>query len=211
MSNRQSKIEEFFPYYRPLKDLPANKESTFMPYNFISRKFLINFKKHVKKEFQPYILVPPDDVAFYESNGYYRRAVTWSMVMERRKKIQKDQLKYKRSNWQLVEEKPLYIWVFFCPGISKFFRGNWLYFKGLHEYRGGGIKGSIGGKLLDKVIKLFPLVEVDIFGNYDFELWKKRFVKKYSRGSHAGKKQGLALVWAKVRGENVIDILRRIE
>jgi hypothetical protein len=205
-------MSELINTARRLKDLPKNgeAESTFHPYCFVSRKFLINIKDSVRKDIKPKILSPPDNVAGYESNGYYRRPVTWSMVMDRRRQRQKIELENKRIDYDFIHKIPLFVWVFFCPGISGVFEGWWLYFKGREDYYGGGFKGSIGDELLKKVIKLFPLVEVDLFGNFNFELWKERFAKKYQQGTWAGKPQGLVPVWTLVKGHQVIDILEII-
>lgn len=196
---------------RRLRDLPKDEEDSFCPNTFVPRQFLINTKNGVREDIKPLILSPPDNVAGYESDGYFRRAVTWKIFMERRRERQKKRLEDKRSCWDFVRKIPLFIWVFHCPGISGIYEGTWLYFKGREKYYGGGFKGSIGCELLDRVIALFPLVEKDLFGNYDFELWKSLFIKKYKKGCWAGRPQGLTPVWTLVRGGQVLEITDKIQ
>jgi len=197
---------------RPLIDLPSEQESRFHPSSFISRKFLERFHGLVKEEIRPYILKPTPEVALYESDGTFRRAVTWEMVMERRRQRQKAELTHKRYDYS-IKRKPLYVWVFWCPGINDFiYRGYWTYLVGLGGYyHGGGCKGDLDGELLEQVIELFPLVEKDLFGNFDYDLWMRRFIVKYERGMWGGKPQGKAPVWAEVGGSRVEKILSRAE
>ncbi len=204
-------------HLRRLIDLPPENESTFRPSSFITRKWLENFRELVKKELKPYILNPPPNVAMYESDGYFRRAVTctWDMVMERRRQRQREQLEQKRSNYGVIERKPLYVWVFWCPGINGFiFRGWWIYLRGNgRDYHGGGYKGQVDGKLLDDLLRLFPLVERTLFGLdwRDWKTWMIRFVKKYHRGNCCGRRQGKAPVWCEVKGNYVQRILSKTE
>jgi len=200
MAELPEKIGELYPQIP--RDLPADYEGRFCPNSFMPRKFLINTKKWVKPEFRPYILTPPDNVAGYESDGYYRRAVTWDMVMQRRRKRQQIELERKRDNYDVIYKKPLFVWVFWCPGISGIFRGWWAYLKGYDD-------DYHADELLEQVIKLFPLVEIDLFGKFNLDLWMKRFVKKYKRGTWCGKPQGLSPVWTLVQGHYVQKILCR--
>ena len=169
-------------HLRPLIDLPPGRESNFRPNSFMSRKFLEGFHKRVKKELKPYILAPSPDVAGYESDGYYRQAITWAMVMERRRQRQSARLKQIRSNYGVTYRKPLYVWVFWCPGINDFiFRGWWTYLVGTeYDYHGGGYKGQIDGRIMDDLLRLFPLTEPNLF-EINWDEWMERFVKKYQR------------------------------
>jgi len=202
---------------RPLKDLPPEQENRFQPNSFVTRKWLEHFREAVKEEIRPYVLAPPPDVAGYESDGYYRRAVTWEKVMERRRQRQRTELERKRSNYDVVYSKPLYVWVFWCPGINNFFfKGWWTYFVGFgHEYHGGGFKGNVVGELWYELLRLFPLLEANLFETQEEwrknEEWMKRFVKKYRRGTRCGRPQGKALVWAEVYGSRIVKILGKAE
>jgi len=204
--------ENPFKHIRLLRNLPPGEESRFHPDSFMPRKFLEQFRRKVKEELRPHVLTPPPDVAGYESDGYYRRAVTWEMVMERRRERQRIRLEQKRSSYDVIERKPLYVWVFWCPGISGvFFRGWWTYLVGLgRDYHGGGYKGNVEGGLMDELLRLFPLTEPDLFET-NWDEWMKRFVKKYHRGTWCGKPQGKVPVWAEVSGGRIERILGRAE
>jgi hypothetical protein len=181
---------------RPLRDLPADYEDRFEPTSFVPRDFLLRLKHW------PGILQPPPDVAGYESNGIYRRAVTWDMVMERRRKRQAARFEEIEENYDSEEIKrvPMYVWVFWCPGVGGFafsgfaFKGWWLYLIG-RNYSNGKYMGF---ELTKKIMDLFPLVEANLFGPPDEEKWKREFVKQFPRGLWCGKPQGKALVWAEV-------------
>jgi len=140
------------------------------------------------------------------------QVLTWDDVKKYRRQRQKEILIQKRMGYrQNTEKKPLYVWVFWCPGISSFFRGLWTYFVGFgRDYRGGGYKGDVSGRLLEQVIKLFPLVERDLFGELNYELWQRKFIEKYKRGLWCGKPQGKALIWAEVKGGEVMKILGKV-
>ena len=134
------------------------------------------------------------------------------MVMERRRQRQVVELEQIRSDYDVTYRKPLYVHVFWCPGINNFFfRGWWTYFVGHgHDYHGGGYKGEAAGKLLDDLLRLFPLVGKELFET-NWDEWMKRFVKKYQRGKRCGKPQGKAPIWAEVRGSSIVRILDRVE
>jgi len=197
-------------YLRPLIDLPPEEESRFHPNTFMARSFLEHFREVVKEELKPYVLTPPPDVAGYESNGYYRRAVTWAMVMERRRQRQEAELKQKRSDYDIVYRKPLYVWVFWCPGINDFiFRGWWISIEGRDiDF---SCKYFEGTKMCFKLMELFPLVEPKLFGQPDWDEWKAEFVKRYQRGYWCGKPQGKAPIWAEVKGNSIRKLLSRAE
>ena len=139
------------------------------------------------------------------------KVMTWRDVMQVRRERQKDILVTKRSCYDQVQKKPLYVWVFWCPGISGIFKGLWTYIVGIGgDYHGGGRKGELAGQLLDEVMRLFPLVDKPLFLDYQYyESWRREFVKKYTRGEHCGHPQGKAPIWAKVQGSSVLEILGR--
>lgn len=142
---------------------------------------------------------------------------TWDEVKQRCRERQKAILERKRSSYGQIQKKPLYVWVFWCPGINNFiFRGWWTYFMGLgRDYHGGGYKDEVAGKLADDLLQLFPLAEPALFGLkedwQEREKWMKEFAKRYQRGYCCGKPQGKSPIWAEVQGSNVIRILCRAE
>lgn len=196
---------------RLLIDLPPEAESRFNPNTFMPRKFLEHFRGLVKKELRSSVLVPPPNVAGYESDGYYRRAVTWAMIMERRRRQQAARLEQIRSDYDITYRVPLYVWVFWCPGISDcFFKGWWTYFVGHgRDYRGGGYKGQVEGSLFDEIMKMFPVKNPHSLFALDEDEWMQLFAKQYQRGKWCGKPQGKAPIWAEVCGGSVGRILGR--
>ena len=140
------------------------------------------------------------------------KVLTWDDVKQGRRERQKAILEQKRSPYDQIQKKPLYVWVFWCPGINDFiFKGWWTYFVGLgRDYHGGGYKGEVAGRLKDDLLRLFPLVEPNLFET-NWDEWMKRFVKKYQRGRWCGKPQGKSPVWAEVQGGSIKRILGRAE
>ena len=136
-----------------------------------------------------------------------------SDILREKKERMESRLWWKRE-YGVVQRRALYVWVFWCPGISGLFEGLWSYIKGIgKEYHSGGKKGDLDGLLLDKVMELFPLVDKPLFPDWRYyEEWRKQFIKKYpSRTKWCGKQQGKAPVWAEVEGDSVNKILRRAE
>ncbi len=139
-----------------------------------------------------------------------------SDILKAKKEGMEQNLWWKRQ-YHTTEIRALYVWVFWCPGISGFFKGLWTYFVGIGgDYRGGGYKGEVSGSLLDDVMDLFPLVDKPLFtkNNNVWEYhneWQQRFVRKYQRGKWCGKPQGKAPVWAEVEEGSVKKIIGRIQ
>lgn len=138
------------------------------------------------------------------------KVLTWDDVKQRRREWQKENLRRKRSSYGQIQKKPLYVWVFWCPGISGIFEGLWTYIVGVgREYHGGGYKGQLDGHLLDEVMRLFPVCN-SLFPVSEEE-WQEEFIKKHSRGKWCGRPQGKALIWAEVAGTGIKRILGRAE
>lgn len=160
---------------------------------------------------------PPPELAFLEQDyaKYHdlkRHMVTWDDVMEARRKRQACELRWKREDG-VVQCRALYVWVF-CVPDDLIFCGWWTYLVGIggRDYHGGGYKGNVEGKLLDDLLRLFPLVRPgNLFGDVNLEEWKAEFVKRYQRGIWCGKPQGKAPVWAEIEGGSVRKILGRAE
>jgi len=159
------------------------------------------------------LIWPKDAVSAFREHMYAPWEFKYKSDILREKQERMEGHLWWKREYGIVQRKPLYVWVFWCPGINDcFFKGYWTYFVGLgKDYHGGGYKDDIVGKLLEQVIKLFPLVETDLFGNFNYDLWQRRFIEKYQRGIWCGKPQGKAPVWAEVKGGNVEKILSRAE
>jgi len=147
------------------------------------------------------IILPPELAGVADG-----KVMTWADVKQSRRERQKEILALKRSNYDQIQRRPLYVWVFWCPGISGFFEGLWTYIVGVAgDYHGGGYKGEVDGRLLDEVMRLFP---VSVSRNQ----WQEEFVKKYpARDKHCGRPQGKAPIWAEVQGNSILKILGRAE
>lgn len=169
---------------------------------YITRKALETWNPEVRAG---EIKLPPELAGV--SDG---KVITWDEVKQRRRKRQKEILAEIRSPYDQIQKKPLYIWVFWCPGISGFFKGLWTYIVGVgRDYHGGGHKGQLDGYLFDEVMRLFPVC------NSSFPVsrnhWEGEFIKKYTRGEWCGRPQGKAPIWAEVVGGSIERILGRAE
>ncbi len=109
--------------------------------------------------------------------------------------------------------KCLYVWVFYCPGISGIFEGLWTYLVGIgnEQYHGGGKKGDLEGKLLDRVKALLPIENPRPLIPLHHQDWMRLFVKKYERGKWCGRVQGKAAVRARIVGGQVREIIESVE
>lgn len=194
---------------------------TYVSINFsisISDKARQRARKHLlslgyrEEELKP-IIWPEGAVSAYQS---YRGApwefTTKADILRGKRERMENCLWWKRE-YVVTHRRPLYVWVFWCPGISGFFEGLWTYLVGVgRDYHGGGYKGQLEGYLLDEVMRLFPLVERSLFPDYQYyESWRREFVKKYQCGFWCGKPQGKAPIWAEVRGDTIIKILGRAQ
>lgn len=169
---------------------------------YITRKGLERWNPEIR---EGKIKLPPEFACVYDGKVY-----TWADVMQLRRKRQKEILALKRTPYDQIQKKPLYLWVFWCPGISGIFEGIWTYIVGVgREYNGGGSKGQLDGHLLDEVMRLFPVCN-SLFP-VSRNQWEEEFVKKYTRGHWCGKPQGKAPIWAEVQGSDIINILGRAE
>lgn len=162
------------------------------------------------------IVWPEDAVSAYKAHTSAAwQFTTRADVLARRRELMEDNLQLKREDG-VIRRVPLYVWVFWCPGVSGVFRGWWTYFVGLNcEYRGGGYKGEADGALWDRVQELFPVIDPILPGiergwRQD-ERWMKEFARRYRRGTRSGEPQGKAPVWAEVEGGWIKRLLSRAE
>ena len=125
-------------------------------------------------------------------------------------------LYYKRE-CRVTEKRCLYVWVFFCPGISGvFFRGWYTYLVGLpsRDY-----DLYYGEEVRKRLLALFPYYDESLFSKPHKavhgigmpEEWMQRFVKAHQRGKWGGKGQGKAPLWADVCDNQVTKIYGRAE
>jgi len=173
-----------------------------------AREYLKSAGYAVEK-IQP-LIWPEDAVSASRTHMYAPwQFTTKADVLRERRKRMEYHLWFKRE-YGVIQRRPLYVWVFWCPGFFGFaYRGWWLYLIGR------GISSSKylekGKKTVARLMELFPLVEPNLFGPPDLEKWKSEFVKRYKRGRWCGKPQGKAPVWAEIKGDRIERILSRAE
>ena len=117
-----------------------------------------------------------------------------------------------KREYGVIHRRPLYIWVFWCPGVGGFaFRGWWTYIIGRGVEHGG--KRSVATEPILRAMELFPVIEPRLFEEdwQQRERWMKEFVKRYRRGKWCGKPQGKAPIWAEIEGSSIVKILGRAE
>jgi len=165
----------------------------------------------------PLLVWPDDAVSAHKPHMYAPwQYITKSDLLRERREHMESRLWWKREQG-VVRRVPLYVWVFWCPGINDFiFRGWWTYLIGLKgDYHGGGYKGDVTGDLFNQIKELFPVVDPTLFGvEEDWkeeERWMKEFAKRYQRGKWCGKPQGKAPIWCEVQGNDIVKILSRAE
>lgn len=171
------------------------------------RKYLISVG--VPEEILKPIIWPEDAVSAYREHSYapWKFTTKKDILREKRKSMEQN-LWFKRE-YGVTQKRPLYVWVFWCPGISGVFEGLWTYIVGLgRDYHGGGYKGQVDGHLLDDIMRLFPVCNLFPVSH---DQWQEEFIKKYRRGTHCGKPQGKAPIWAEVKGDSIVRILGRAQ
>ena len=160
---------------------------------------------------------PPEDAVsasrITSIGDYY---APWQYTTKR--DILREKRRWKEERFWLEEQnithrRPLYVWVFWCPGISSFFEGWWTYIIGCNIEHGG--KFCKDSDLILRAMELFPVVEGTLFGmGEDWEQrerWMMEFARRYQRGYWCGKPQGKAPVWAEVQGGYIKRILGRAQ
>ena len=132
---------------------------------------------------------------------------------EKKKKM--EQRLWLKREYKVTKRVPLYVWVFWCPGINNFFfRGWWTYLIGRGISEVVSESRYVGESRDLEIMELFPLIHPRLFGEYtcgEKEKWRIKFAKRYQRGLWCSKPQGKAPVLAEVEGTRIIRILGRIE
>ena len=158
------------------------------------------------------------DTAVVDTNAHPPRITTYAELGRRKRERQAEQLARNRISLFRTEIRPLYVWVFHCPGAFGFaFKGWWTYLigRGIEQ----GRFGFHDEKLQKRLMTLFPIASGDIDGppltyNEWMPLFAKVFCCRHPDGTvrkHAGRIQGKALVWAEVRGDHVERIMGRAQ
>jgi len=192
----------------------------------VSRKFKISLSDDARrratahlislgyreKQLQP-IVWPEDAVSAYRRNIILPWEFTTNADLKRRRQERAKKILWWKREYGVIYRRPLYVWVFWCPGISGIFEGWWTYIIGRGVEHGG--KYTQDSDLILRAMELFPMSESVLFGiEEDWqqrERWMKEFAKRYQRGVRCGKPQGKAPIWAKVEGNSIVKILGRAQ
>ena len=156
----------------------------------------------------PPLIWPDDAVSASQKHSYAPwEYVTKQDVRRKRQERMKKILWWKRE-YGVVERRPLYVWVFRCPGWV--YEGWYTYIIGTNIECALNFRGN-AESLIAQLMKLYPLVEPMLYGPPDLDKWMAEFVRCYRRGTWCGKPQGKAPVWAEVEGTHIKRILGRAE
>jgi hypothetical protein len=173
-----------------------------------AREHLISVGVRVDR-LQP-IIWPEDAVSAYRPHMY----APWEYTTEADILRKKWELRENHRIWmesQITHRRLLYVWVFWCPGISGIFEGWWTYIIGCGVEYGG--KHDTDTYLIRRVMEMFPVIDPTLFAMdwQQRERWMKEFAKRYQRGEWCGKPQGKALIWAEVKGHDIVKLLGKAE
>lgn len=154
------------------------------------------------------LIWPDNAVSASREHRYSPWKFTYKVDILKRKQERMEHHLWWKREYGVTQRRPLYVWVFWCPGVGGFaFRGWWLYLigRGISSYK------DLSRKVVSRLMELFPLVESTLYGPPDIGQWMIEFAKRYQRGSWCGKPQGKSPVWAEVRGNRIEKILGRAE
>jgi len=154
---------------------------------------------------------PSDDaVSAWREHGRCEWTFTTTGDILRAKRERMERSLYWKRESGVVRRRAVCVWSFWCPGIAGFaFCGWWMYLKGVggETIHAGGVKGDLSGDLLERVRELFPVPgQLGLFGPPHDEDYAEAFARRYQRGTHCGKPQGMAKCWARMRGGYVLAL-----
>lgn len=172
-----------------------------------AREYLLS--AGIREEALQPIVWPDDAVSVHRDHVYAPWQFTTKADIRRGKRERMEQSLWMKREYGVTHIQPLYVWVFWCPGLFGFaYRGWWLYLIGRGIETGRYFESS---ELCLKVMELFPLIEPTLYGPPDIKEWKAEFVRRYQRGLWCGKPQGKAPIWAEVKGTSIKKILGRAQ
>jgi len=160
---------------------------------------------------------PDTAIAEKDYRGEYH-VTTYAELGRRKREQQANRLARKRESCGRVEIRPLYVWVFHCPGAFGFaYRGWWTYLIGRGIEEGRWL--SKNAERVKEIMQLFPIAHGSLDGPpLTFPQWMPLFARVFccrhpdgTARRHAGRIQGKALVWAEVRGDHVERIIGRAQ
>lgn len=160
----------------------------------------------------PPLIWPEDAISAWQDHNYAPWQFKYKSDVLAEKRQRMEWALWEKREFDRTEIRALYLWVFWCPGISGIFEGWWTYVYGVgEEYHGGGYKGDLQGALLEQAKEMFPVANPRPLFPLDHYDWMPLFAKQYQRGKWCGKPQGKAPFWAEVRDGRVRKIIRRAE
>jgi hypothetical protein len=157
----------------------------------------------------------PDTAIVSKMVGGHYEVQTWSDLGREKRARQTRNLEDKRDG-TVSSVRPMYVWVFHCPGIFGFaYRGWWTYLIWHGGDSGKFLRHST--KMIDALMSLFPMADPCLFGQPPtYEQWQVRFATAFccrnpdgTARKHAGRIQGKALLWAEFWGEHPCEIIGR--
>ncbi len=155
------------------------------------------------------LIWPEDAVSAYRKHIYAPWTFTLkSDILRRKREDMERSLRRKRED-EVIHRRALYVWVFWCPGISGCFEGWWLYLIGRGFETSKYFEHD--SKRVARLMELFPLIEPTLFGSPDIRKWKMEFVRCYQKGRWCGKPQGKAPIWVEIKNNYIFNILGRAE
>jgi len=139
---------------------------------------------------------------------------TYADIGRRKKQQQAKRLAGKRKDEYRTEIRPIYLWVFHCPGFGFAYKGWWTYLIGRHGWDSGKYLAR-DEKIIRQLMELFPVADTTLFGpSLTHEQWQPLFALAYacrhpdgSLRKHAGWVQGKALLWAEFHGSSFWRII----
>lgn len=159
-------------------------------------------------------IVWPDDAvhAHRDHLGDPWKFTTQADIRRKRQEDAKDTLRRVRGeNEKRSKIQCLYVWVFYCHGISGFYVGWYTYIIGLNFSAALNFR-CYSNRLVERLMRLYPLVEAEtLFEPPDFEKWMREFAKKYKRHSPHFSRQGKSPVLCEVCGGDIKKIIKKIE
>jgi len=150
-----------------------------------------------------------------DARGEYH-VTTYADLGRQKRERQEGRLRDLHAEAWRVQRRPLYVWVFHCPGLGGFaFGGWWTYLigRGISE----GRWSFHDEQLQRRLMTLFPIAAGSLDGPpLTYEQWMPLFARVFccrnpdgKSRKHAGRIQGKALIWAEVRGDHVERIIGR--
>lgn len=147
-------------------------------------------------------------------NGEYR-VTTYADLRREKRERQAERLRRIRQS-DLPQVRPIYVWVFHCPGFV--FGGWWTWLKG-RDWESDKYFWRHRPEMEQAIMDLFPMDDQpDLFGRrHTREQWQRWFARKYCCRHpdgrprlHARRIQGKAFAWAEFDGQRIVKIIKPI-